>query len=191
MSGHLVLVVGPSGSGKDTLLAAAAHNLSGDPRFRFVRRVITRVSGIEDNEAIGEAAFAARKAAGDFALSWEAHGLHYGIPADIVSDLRAGSIIVANVSRAVVAEAAERFPVTVLLITAPAALRAERLARRGREGAAAVLDRLGRIVPPLPAHIEMRTIINDGTIEEGAEALRGCLARCADACRKIPEPQRL
>jgi ribose 1,5-bisphosphokinase len=191
MTGHLVLVVGPSGSGKDTLLAAAARSLRDDPRFRFVRRVITRAPGIEDNEAIGEAAFVAREAAGDFALSWEAHGLRYGIPADIVSDLQAGSVIVANVSRAVVAEAAERFPVTVLLITAPDTLRAERLAQRGREGAAAVLDRLSRIVPPLPSHINTRTIINDGTIEEGAQALRVCLARCAEDCRKVPEQQRL
>jgi ribose 1,5-bisphosphokinase len=191
MTGHLVLVVGPSGSGKDTLLAAAALSLRDDPRFRFVRRVITRAPGIEDNEAIGEATFAARQAAGDFALSWEAHGLRYAIPADIVSDLQAGSVIVANVSRAVVAEAAERFPVTVLLITAPDTLRAERLAQRGREGAAAVLDRLSRIVPPLPSHINTRTIINDGTIEEGAQALRICLARCAEDCRKVAEQQRL
>jgi ribose 1,5-bisphosphokinase len=191
MTGHLMLVVGPSGSGKDTLLAAAALSLRNDPRFRFVRRVITRAPGIEGNEAIGEAAFAAREAAGDFALSWGAHGLRYGIPADIVSDLRAGSIVVANVSRAVVTEAAERFPVTILMITAPDTLRAERLARRGREGTAAVLERLARIVPPVAAHINMRMIVNDGTIEEGAEALRTCLARCADACLKIREPQRM
>jgi ribose 1,5-bisphosphokinase PhnN len=60
MTGHLMLVVGPSGSGKDTLLAAAALSLRNDPRFRFVRRVITRAPGIEGNEAIGEAAFARR-----------------------------------------------------------------------------------------------------------------------------------
>ena len=190
MTGHLMLVVGPSGSGKDTLLAAAALSLRNDPRFRFVRRVITRAPGIEGNEAIGEAAFAAREAAGDFALSWGAHGLRYGIPADIVSDLQAGLVVVANVSRGVVPEAAERFPVTVLLITAPDPLRAERLAQRGREDTAAVFDRLSRTVSPLPIHIDTRTIINDGPIEEGAEALRACLARCADACRKVPERQR-
>ena len=78
----LVLVVGPSGAGKDTLLAAARRALSDDPRFHFVRRVITRAAeaGGEAHEAVTEAEFAAR----DFALLWQAHGLRYGIPVDAV-----------------------------------------------------------------------------------------------------------
>ena len=97
-----VLVVGPSGAGKDTLLDAARGALAGDPRFRFVRRVITRPAdpGGEDHEPVTEADFATR----DFALQWQAHGLRYGIPADIAVDLAAGLVVVANVSRAIIAE---------------------------------------------------------------------------------------
>ncbi len=84
----LVLVVGPSGAGKDTLLEAAREALAADPRFRFVRRAITRPAeaGGEAHEAVTDTQFAART----FALAWQAHGLRYGIPNDIATDIAAG-----------------------------------------------------------------------------------------------------
>ncbi len=110
----LVLVVGPSGAGKDTLLDAARRALAGDPRFHFVRRVITRPAdaGGEVHEAVTEEEFAAR----DFALQWQAHGLRYGIPADAIE---AGVVSVDNVSRTIIADAARRFRVRVIEVTAP------------------------------------------------------------------------
>src|SRR5580692_8194818 len=95
----LVLVVGPSGAGKDTLLDAARRAVADDPRFRFVRRVITRPAeaGGEAHEAVTDAEFATR----DFALAWQAHGLRYGIPADIAADLQSGRVLVANSSRGI------------------------------------------------------------------------------------------
>jgi phosphonate metabolism protein PhnN/1,5-bisphosphokinase (PRPP-forming) len=94
----LILVVGPSGAGKDTLLTAAREALRQDARFHFAQRVITRPTdaGGEEHQAITEQEFAAR----DFALQWQAHGLRYGIPADVI-DSR--DVVVANVSRTVVA----------------------------------------------------------------------------------------
>ena len=120
----LVLVVAaPSGAGKDTLLDAARQTLGGDARFRFVRREITRpaAAGGEAHIAVDFADVRRRaRDAGPYALHWEAHGLGYGIPADIAEDIAAGRIVIANVSRAVIAEAARRFRVQVLEITAPA-----------------------------------------------------------------------
>ena len=99
----LIAVVGPSGAGKDTLMAGARAALAQDARFRFVRRAITRPAeaGSEDHEALSEADFAARRAADGFALSWGAHGLHYGIPRDIEEDIAARRVVIANLSRAV------------------------------------------------------------------------------------------
>jgi ribose 1,5-bisphosphokinase len=170
----LVLVVGPSGAGKDTLLNMARTALAGDARFRFVRRVITRPPDVggEDHEPVSIAEFAAR----DFALRWEAHGLHYGIPSDVVDDIARGAVVVANVSRSIIAEAAARFPVRVIEVTAPAELLVARLAARGRETALDVANRLARRVP-LPYGIEVATVVNDSIPEAGAEQLLVHLAR--------------
>jgi ribose 1,5-bisphosphokinase len=75
MAGCLVLVVGPSGAGKDTLIRLARTALAGDARYVFPRRLVTRPpSADEDNAEIDEAAFAEGQAAGRFTLSWRAHG---------------------------------------------------------------------------------------------------------------------
>jgi ribose 1,5-bisphosphokinase len=176
----LVLVVGPSGAGKDTLLAAARSELDKDGRFRFVRRAITRPTeaGGEPHESVTEAEFGVRLAAGRFALHWGAHGLRYGIPADIGHDLEQGRVVVANLSRAMIAEAASRFRVRVVEITAPPALLARRLAARGREDAEDLARRLARAIA-LPLPVERETILNDGTVAVGAARLVAALNRAA------------
>jgi phosphonate metabolism protein PhnN/1,5-bisphosphokinase (PRPP-forming) len=177
----LVLVVGPSGAGKDTLLNAARTALAGDPRFRFVRRVITRPAdpGGEDHVQVTEAEFARR----DFALHWQAHGLHYGIPADIADDVASGVVVVANVSRGVIAAAAERFPVRVIEVTAPPEVLAERLASRGRETAADIAGRLARSVS-IPEDVVTVTVLNDATPELGAARFLAALNRAASDARQ-------
>lgn len=165
----LILVVGPSGAGKDTLMDAARATLGADPHFRFVRRDITRpeAAGGEAHRAVSEAEFAARAAAGAYALSWRAHGLGYGIPADIEPDLAAGRVVIANVSRAVLADAARRYPTRVLQITAPPDVLAARLAARGRESAEDIAARIRREVA-LPEGLDVATVQNDATPAEGA-----------------------
>jgi len=165
----LVVVVGPSGAGKDTLMARARAELAGDAAFRFVRREITRPTdaGGEDHVAVTPAEFATRRAAGAYALAWEAHGLGYGIPADIAGDIAAGRVVVANISRACIAEAATIFPTLVLEITAPPSVLAQRLAARGRESAADIAARLAREVA-LPQGGGVARVVNDRSAEEGA-----------------------
>jgi phosphonate metabolism protein PhnN/1,5-bisphosphokinase (PRPP-forming) len=184
----LVPVVGPSGAGKDTLLAVARVALAGDGRFVFPRRAITRPAeaGGEEHEALSEAAFAARAAAGGFALRWRAHGLAYGIPRAIEDELLAGRVVVVNLSRTVIAEAAARYPTRLVVVSAPPDLLAARLAGRGREDAADIAQRLAREVA-LPACVASVEVVNDGDVASGVArlvaALRGCLSLSAGGAR--------
>jgi ribose 1,5-bisphosphokinase len=177
----LVLVVGPSGAGKDTLLDAARSVLDGDKRFHFARRVITRPAGAggEAHEAVTREEFIARR----FALHWHAHGIDYGIPVEIERDLEAGRIVVASVSRGVIAEAASRYPVRVIEVTAPPAMLAERLAARSREDAADIARRLARDVP-LPSGVPLESVSNDSTLTEGAARFLAALNRAAEDARR-------
>jgi phosphonate metabolism protein PhnN/1,5-bisphosphokinase (PRPP-forming) len=184
MSGCLVTVVGPSGAGKDTLLGAARAALAGDPRFVFARRAITRPAeivthaGIEDHLPLTEAEFAVARDAGAFALHWPAHGLHYGIPRGIEADLQAGRVVIANLSRAVLAEAHTRYNLRVILVTAPIGILAARLAGRGRETVEEIAARLSRSAP-LPPGLEVTEVANDTTPEDGAARLLAALRAVA------------
>jgi ribose 1,5-bisphosphokinase len=176
----LIAVVGPSGAGKDTLMAGARAALAQDARFRFVRRAITRPAeaGGEDHEALSEADFAARRAAGGFALSWAAHGLHYGIPRNIEEDIAARRVVIANLSRAVLPEAGARYRLRVLNITAPMEVLAARLAARGRETTADIAARLAREVA-LPDGLDVESVMNDADVAEGVARVLGALNRAA------------
>lgn len=176
----LIAVVGPSGAGKDTLMAGARAALARDTRFRFVRRAITRPAeaGGEDHEAFTEADFMARRAAGGFALSWEAHGLHYGIPRDIEADMAARRVVIANLSRAVLLEASARYRLRVLNITAPIDILATRLATRGRESATDIAARLAREVV-LPDGLDIERVMNDTDVAEGVARVLAAINRAA------------
>jgi ribose 1,5-bisphosphokinase len=169
----LVLVVGPSGAGKDTLLNAARDAFRDDSRIHFVRRVITRPADPdgENHEPVTAAEFAAR----DFALSWSAHGLLYGIAA-----VDTAPVVVANVSRVVIAAAAAQYPVRVIEVTAPPEILAARLAARGRETADDVARRLGRTAP-IPSGVIGETVWNDATLAVGVDRFVAVLRHVVDA----------
>jgi ribose 1,5-bisphosphokinase len=182
MRGTLILVVGPSGAGKDTLIAGAKAAMAVDARFVFARRAITRpaAAGGEDHEPIDRAMFAARRAAGEFLLAWQAHRLGYGIPASLAAALDAGRHVVANVSRGVVAEAARHYsPVAAIEVTAPPAVRAARLAARGREGGDDVAARLARPRASLPDGMKVTVVANEGAVAQGVAQFVAALERIA------------
>ncbi|MCB2130452.1 MAG: phosphonate metabolism protein/1,5-bisphosphokinase (PRPP-forming) PhnN [Rhodobacteraceae bacterium] len=190
MAGTLFLIVGPSGVGKDTLLDGARVALSGSEWFRFVRRVITRPEelGGEDYEAVSEDEFTRRRDAGAFLHHWSAHGLHYGIPADVLDDLGRGVNVILNTSRNELATFRGKWPDTaVIYITASPRVVEARLRGRGREDEAEIARRLARIVDqPAPADGAME-LLNDASVDAGVATLVDLIAgRCRLRARETP-----
>lgn len=172
-SGTLVLVLGASGVGKDALIAGARTMLMQDSRFAFPERTITRPAhAAEHHASLSEADFSAAAREGRFALTWEAHGLQYGVPASIDKMIASGQTIVVNASRSIGAAARECYSrVCLVLIECPLDVRAARLAQRGREDGGAVEARLTRRVAEFdPIEVDAR-IDNSGALKDGVRAL--------------------
>jgi ribose 1,5-bisphosphokinase len=170
--GRLILVVGPSGAGKDTLIGLARAACADSSEIVFPRRVVTReASSFEDNEQVSFEAFRQALAQGEFAMHWEAHGHCYALPRAIDDDIRAGRTVVANVSRTVVDAMRRAYAeVTVVSVTAPPEILAERLAARARGSDGAIEHRLRRAVDNAAATPDV-TIINVGSVEDHAREL--------------------
>ncbi len=170
--GRLVLVVGPSGAGKDTLLGLAKAACADDANIVFPRRAITRAAtASEDNEQLSPGAFREAVERGAFAVNWEAHGHCYGLRSAIDDDIRAGRTVIANVSRTVIGALRRAYlDVMVIAITAPPEILAKRLASRGRGSDGKIERRLGRTVDDASATPDV-TIVNMSSAEYHARQL--------------------
>lgn len=167
--GQIFAVVGPSGAGKDSLIAGAKAKRTD---LVWARRVITRPSaaGDEPFESVTAKEFTRRKALGNFCLDWQAHGLSYGIPMSVCDDLAAGCLVIFNGSRAALPDAIARFPdLIVVLVTASPRVLAQRLAARGREGVVDIALRLSRADFVMPVGMPFRVVTNNGNLEQGIE----------------------
>jgi len=170
--GRLILVVGPSGAGKDTLLGLAKAACADDPDIVFARRVITREpSASEHNQEVSPDAFRQALARSDYAMHWEAHGHCYALSRTIDDDIRAGRTVIANVSRTVIGTVRRAYAhVTVVSITAPPNVLAERLAMRARGSDGKIEHRLGRTVDEASAAPDV-TVVNVSSAEYHARQL--------------------
>lgn len=170
--GHLVLVVGPSGAGKDSVLNGAKARFARDRHFVFPRRFVTRLgnAAAEDHVSMTEMEFAIAVAEDAFALWWRAHGNFYGIGRSIAGDLAAGAVVAINCSRTAIGEALERFEnVTVVEVSAPPDQLVARIVARGRETAEQAEKRVSRDVPDYPAGARVVKIVNDGPVDRAVD----------------------
>ncbi len=189
-SGAFVAVVGPSGAGKDTLMSRAARHSALDPNVRFARRIVTRPALVasEDHDSLDEASFSRAQADGAFALAWNAHGLRYALPRSVNVDLGRGRTVVANLSRRSLADAGAVFgTVWVVEVTARPEVLLERLTARGREGEAAIRNRLERPVSlTLPAEAAGHLRIdNSGDVDSATDVL---VDHLNGLCLRDPDP---
>ena len=180
MTARLVYIVGPSGSGKDSLIAFARRSMAADSFVGFSRRTITRpaFTGSEDHISVTPGRFDELRAEGAFAMDWQANDFHYGIGREIHDWLDSGRTVVVSGSRAYLPLAHAAFPqLRVVHVTASLDTLRARLAGRGRETAAEIEARLARPAGlKLPASVEVEEIVNEGDIASAGKRLIGMLS---------------
>jgi ribose 1,5-bisphosphokinase len=171
MSGRWVFVCGPSGAGKDSVMAWAARHLSARQDIVFARRVVTRAAlPGSDHDALTPQQYAHLIDSGGLAWSWEAHGFHYGISAHYGAEVAAGKLVVVNGSRAHVGAFETAEQVRVVHIVADARQLATRLAQRGRDAPHEVSRRLARNALFTDWRAD-HTILNHGELAQAGRQL--------------------
>ena len=170
--GRLFYVIGPSGSGKDSLMRYGRERLAADPGVVFAHRYITRPVELhgENHVALTEDEFNARLIAGFFAMYWDSHGLRYGVGREINLWLAKGCNVVMNGSREYLPEARRRYPaLTAVLVAVSPEVLAARLRARGRETEEQIAGRLTRARQFMHPGGHVETILNDGELREAGE----------------------
>jgi len=168
-SDRLLVIVGASGAGKDTVLRAWRDRL-GAARVHFAQRVITRLSDPhEGHESATDERFEQLIAGARLATWWRANGLGYGIRWRELDTLAHGGWVVVNGSRLHLPTLRSQAPaLRAIEITAPTQVLSHRLAARGREEESAIQHRLGR---QITASTDL-TVTNDGPIDRAVDAVQ-------------------
>jgi phosphonate metabolism protein PhnN/1,5-bisphosphokinase (PRPP-forming) len=140
MKTKIVLLVGPSGVGKDTLIKGAKKELKED--INFVRRYITRKPDkSEKNYYLDEYAFEILKNSSFFSSTWSAHGNYYGIAKNSIKK----GVNIISISRSKIKDFEKNYDkVYTINITVPKEELRNRLLSRNRESLEEIEKRLSR-----------------------------------------------
>lgn len=101
VTGRLIYLMGPSGSGKDTLIHQLKNHLPEEiyVPHRYITRPVNEAQ-LEQHIYMTLEAFSAAKHDGLFAFHWQANGYQYAIGQEIKVALDAGKMVLINGSRA-------------------------------------------------------------------------------------------
>ena len=162
--GTLFLVVGPSGAGKDALIAEACLRR---PALYLMPKTITRPAEADEHIPVTEEEFAKLKRDYAFSLSWDANGFRYGISRDLEARLEAGQSVILNGSRSIVADVLEKFePARIIYVSARLDVLAQRLRERGRESDEEIELRLARADRAAPKGPSVFAVDNSDSLED-------------------------
>ncbi len=178
----VILIVGPSGSGKDTLLRHARKTLVSQHSFIFSKRYITRPpDSNEDNYYVDQYAFEQLRRGGFFVATWEAHNNLYGIPHHIFTTNEASSAIVCSISRTAISDFEKVFTDTITInVTVNDEILRERLTTRGREDTLNVNKRIQRAKLPIQSE-NLITFDNSAALEESKRGFTSLLYKLGKA----------
>lgn len=140
------MIIGPSGSGKDTLISGAKALLNNEKLYIFAQREITRpqTDDAEDHIAISEDEFKRKEFSSEYSLSWFANGLGYGVT-NLDEYMRREKFIILNGSRGALRDIRQKYKDTIIIqVEVPPELLRKRLISRGREDSGEIDARLAR-----------------------------------------------
>jgi ribose 1,5-bisphosphokinase len=150
MDGLLIYLMGPSGAGKDSLIAALRRSRAAErENLLIAHRYITRPANARDSEQhipLSEREFQARRRHGLVALDWRAHGCHYAVGVEMEAWMSKGFTVILNGSRQHLPTAKQKYAdrLKPVCLTVSTETLKKRLAARNRENAEQIENRLRR-----------------------------------------------
>jgi len=187
VTGKLFYLMGPSGSGKDSLLRMCRQRLSGST-LMIAHRYITREPDLdgENHVALTQQEFNNRSERGLFTMEWQANGLSYGIGVEVDLWLAHGCDVLVNGSRAFIDQARKRYGLSLvpILVRVNQDMLMQRLLNRGRESMVDIEHRVlrsTRFAEKVP--VGTRVVDNNGELERAFRHLADILT--VEAPRRI------
>ena len=164
-NGKAFIVLGPSGSGKNTLINGACKNID---NLKAIKRYITRtkIDINEDYNPIDEKIFTQMKSENLFCTTWNANNCNYGIHKDAIDDLKDGKNIIFAGSREYINNILYDISSSIVIhINATSNLLSQRIIDRKRENEFEINSRIKRENYNLPTSTKF--VENNSSIDQG------------------------